>query len=50
MHGAIPGALEIQYAAGIACGYSWKIALRELKPRPVIEALDRLVADPVEVE
>lgn len=32
------------------CRFGHYNCLRELKPRPVIEALDRLVADPVEVE
>ncbi|MBC9249143.1 lipopolysaccharide heptosyltransferase II [Pseudomonas alcaligenes] len=32
------------------CRFGHYNCLRELKPRPVIEALDRLVADPIEVE
>ncbi|ARU90063.1 lipopolysaccharide heptosyltransferase II [Pseudomonas sp. M30-35] len=32
------------------CRFGHYNCLRQLKPRPVIEALDRLVADPVEVE
>lgn len=32
------------------CRYGHYNCLRELKPRPVLEALERLVADPVEVE
>ncbi|MBM7061175.1 lipopolysaccharide heptosyltransferase II [Pseudomonas sp. UL073] len=32
------------------CRFGHYNCLRELKPRPVIEALDRLVADPVEVQ
>lgn len=32
------------------CRFGHYNCLRELKPRPVIEALDRLVADPLEVE
>jgi heptosyltransferase-2 len=31
------------------CRYGHYNCLRELKPRPVLEALDRLVADPIEV-
>ncbi|HSX69555.1 MAG TPA: lipopolysaccharide heptosyltransferase II, partial [Pseudomonas sp.] len=31
------------------CRFGHYNCLRELKPRPVLEALDRLVGDPVEV-